>query len=311
MNNYLELCKKAYYEGYPIISDSQYDELERIRGEKDMGHSVSKSAIPHFERMYSLQKVFEGEDEVPFISSDIVETPKLDGAAISLLYDAGGNLVLGLTRGDGIKGEDITDKMLAWDHIPNSITCDEITQVTGEVVLPREIFNSRNKASGALGLKSVKEFLERDCTFIAYGLSPIDQFLKYSEAMTWLFDMGFDEVTQGGWDHFPQDGTVHRIDNVERYEAAGFTSKHPKGAYALKKRSEGVITTLLDVKWQVGKSGKVTPVAVLDPIIIEDATVTRATLNNIGFIRELALEIGDQVKVERAGNIIPRIICKV
>lgn len=309
MNNYLELCKETYYAGSPIISDSQYDALEAQLGEDRMGHKVSDSAVPHTHRMYSLQKVFVNEDTPPFKGG--VETPKMDGAAISLLYNAKGHLVLGLTRGDGIKGEDITDKMLAWDQVPNALMTDgEILQITGEVVLPREIFNSRNKASGALGLKSVEEFVDRNCSFVAYNLAPMSMFADYMDAMFFLSAEDFTTILDKGLDRFPQDGKVFRIDNTDEYLNAGFTYKHPRGAYALKERSEGIETTILDVIWQVGKSGKVTPVAILEPIIIDDATISRATLNNVGFIRELGVDIGDRVMVERAGGIIPRIICK-
>ena len=90
----------------------------------------------------------------------------------------------------------------------------------------------------------------------------------------------------------------------------GFTSKHPRGAFAVKERSEGVKTTILDVIWDTGKTGKVTPVAILEPINIDGARVARATLNNPGFIEALGVGIGDSVMVERAGGIIPRIIGK-
>ena len=90
----------------------------------------------------------------------------------------------------------------------------------------------------------------------------------------------------------------------------GYTSKHPRGAYALKERTAGIKTKILDVIWQTGKSGKVTPVAILEPIEIDGATVSRATLNNFGFIEALGVQIGDSVMVERAGGIIPRIIKK-
>lgn len=311
MNKYLELCKKAYYNGYPIISDSQYDELERIYGTQPVGYSVSKSAVPHTFRMYSLQKVFEGEDEAPFQEGSSCVTPKMDGAAISLLYNEEGKLVLGLTRGDGIKGEDITDKMLALEQVPNYMDTEgSIKQVTGEVVLPRKILNARNKASGALNLKSVDEFLERGCTFVAYGLSPVSEHGRYSYDMKYLAGQGFTTVLDSGLDIFPQDGKVVRLDKNGHYLREGFTSKHPRGAYAIKKRFQGVETTILDVIWQVGKSGKVTPVAILEPIVIDGATVSKATLNNIGFINNLGIEIGDSVKVERAGGIIPHIICR-
>jgi DNA ligase (NAD+) len=110
---------------------------------------------------------------------------------------------------------------------------------------------------------------------------------------------------------FPCDGIVYRLDNYSEFYAAGYTSKFPKGAYALKERGEAVETTLLAVEWQTGKSGKVTPVAILEPVLVGDALVSRATLNNIAFIRALDLRIGDTVGVVRAGEIIPQITHKI
>ena len=113
------------------------------------------------------------------------------------------------------------------------------------------------------------------------------------------------------WNEFPNDGKVIRVDDNKEYSDLGYTSHHPRGAYALKTREEGIETTLLDVVWQTGKSGKVTPVAILDPIKIDDAVISRATLNNIAYIKSLNLEIGCRVKVIRAGKIIPRVIERV
>ena len=91
----------------------------------------------------------------------------------------------------------------------------------------------------------------------------------------------------------------------------GYTAHHPKGAFALKEKQQGVITKLLDVIWQTGKSGIVSPVAILEPVIIGEATISRATLHNISYIRELGLEIGCQVEVIRSGEIIPRIVKRI
>ena len=99
-----------------------------------------------------------------------------------------------------------------------------------------------------------------------------------------------------------------RIDDNTNYKNEGYTSHHPRGAFALKARKEAVVTTLKYVEWQVGKSGVISPVAILDPIEIEDAIISRATLHNIAYIRELDLEIGCQVQVIRSGDIIPRIV---
>jgi DNA ligase (NAD+) len=110
---------------------------------------------------------------------------------------------------------------------------------------------------------------------------------------------------------YPCDGVVLRINNNEVFNSLGFTSKHPRGAYALKERQEAVETILVSVEWQVGKSGKVTPVAHLKPVMIGDKEVSRATLNNQAFIEALGLQLGDTVAVALAGMIIPQVLYKV
>lgn len=110
---------------------------------------------------------------------------------------------------------------------------------------------------------------------------------------------------------FPQDGYVYRINDYDRFNSLGYTSKHPRGAFALKERKGGVITKLLDVEWQVGRSGVVSPVAILEPVIIGEATVARATLHNIKYIQDLDLELGCLVEVIRSGEIIPRVVRRI
>jgi DNA ligase (NAD+) len=122
---------------------------------------------------------------------------------------------------------------------------------------------------------------------------------------------GFTTVIDVEDDKYPTDGEVFRIDNVAQYYAKGVTAHHPRGAFALKEQKKGVVTKLLDVTWQVGKSGVVSPVAILEPVTIGEAEVARATLHNIDYIRELELEIGCNVEVIRSGEIIPRIVRRV
>ena len=110
---------------------------------------------------------------------------------------------------------------------------------------------------------------------------------------------------------YPTDGEVYRIDSYKDFQSMGHTAHHPRGAFALKEKKEGVVTTLLDVKWQVGKSGVVSPVAILEPVTIGDAIVQKATLHNIDYINSLNLEIGCKVEVIRSGEIIPRILRRV
>ena len=128
--------------------------------------------------------------------------------------------------------------------------------------------------------------------------------------MEYLLDFGFDTVLSNDWTAYPDDGLVFRIDSYKDFANLGYTSKHPRGAYALKQRNEGVITKLVDVKWNVGKSGVVAPVAILEPIEIDGATVSRATLHNMKYISDLNLEIGCLVEVIRSGEIIPRILSR-
>jgi NAD-dependent DNA ligase len=309
--SFIKEAKNAYYAGVPIISDSQYDYLIDIYGEQDVG--TEEGDIPHFYRMYSLKKYYTDEDYPNGLAW--YRSWKVDGAAISLLYDDG-YLIRALTRGDGKKGKDITDKVMHIPSIPREIDSPVGTfQVNGEIAVPKAIPNARNIASGALGLKSLDEFKTRkELTFIAYSIFP-NIHEEYSGDLMWLIKAGFEVVKpcslidKEGY-AFPTDGIVYRLNNNNAYLNEGFTNHHPKGAFALKERSEGIKTTILDVIWQTGKTGKVTPVAILDPIKIDDAIVTRATLNNVSFIEALGVEIGDEVMVERAGGIIPRIICK-
>jgi len=307
---YLELCNQKYAEGNPILPDDVYDRLvENTELENKVGYDSTEERFQHPFPMYSLQKVFVGEDKEPDWDSkqSHIMTAKLDGAAVSITYIEG-KLTQALTRGDGKAGLDITDKIKTL--VPNEIWSKGLKQITGEVVAPKKIPNARNYASGALNLKDLKEFESRDLTFIAYGIQPAIC-AEWTEDMSMLKDMGFLTVTLSDYSQFPQDGKVVRVDSNRYFESLGHTSHHPRGAFALKTRQAGVVTRLLDVEWNVGKSGAVSPVAILEPCVIGEATVSRATLHNIGYIEALKLEIGCMVEVIRSGEIIPRIVRKV
>lgn len=308
---YLRLCNQAYVEGNPLIPDEVYDRLvENTQLANEVGHiEVGEQRYTHPYQMYSLQKVFHGEDTEPdwFSKHAHIMTTKLDGAAVSLTY-IDGELHQALTRGDGKQGLDITDKMRF--VVPRYIRLEGLVQITGEIVAPKTIPNARNYASGALNLKDVEEFKNRDLTFIAYGVQPYitDSWLH---DMKLLSDTGIESITLSDYSMFPNDGKVVRVDSNSIFESLGYTSHHPRGAFALKTRQAGVVTELLDVEWNVGKSGAVSPVAILSPCIIGDAIVSRATLHNIGYIEALGLEIGCNVEVIRSGEIIPRVVRRV
>jgi len=310
LETYLRKCNEAYANGTPIIADEVYDRLvENTSLADEIGVSTDEQRYKHPFPMYSLQKVFSGEDEEPdWVSSQPhIMTAKLDGAAVSITY-LDGELQRALTRGDGKQGLDITEKVSYL--VPRLIKLKGLVQITGEVVAPKSIPNARNYASGSLNLKDINEFQTRDLTFIAYGVQP-----HLSES--WASDMlevsnnGIEVITLSDYGQFPQDGKVVRADNNKYFEQLGYTSHHPRGAFAIKTRQAGVVTKLLDVEWNVGKSGAVSPVAILEPCIIGEATVSRATLHNIGYIEALDLEIGCNVEVIRSGEIIPRIVKRV
>ncbi|HIG58372.1 MAG TPA: DNA ligase [Flavobacteriales bacterium] len=306
MREFLVKAAKAYYEGTPIISDVEFDILAKETGFNEVGYTDLEYEFEHLYPMYSLQKAFVGDNRSPIPESlDTIVTPKLDGAAVSLgYYD--GELVLALTRGDGKRGRNIASKM---QHlIPTKIPNKGIVQITGEVVAKKSIPNARNYAAGALNLKSQEDFKQREVRFIAYDVQP-----KTTEY--WSTSLAelvyFDTVLDSNWEDYPQDGVVFRVDSVAEFEGLGYTAHHPRGAFALKEKAEGVETTLLDVVWQTGKSGVISPVAILDPIKIGAAVITKATLHNIEYIRELNLEIGCRVEVIRSGEIIPRVVKRV
>lgn len=305
MIDFLKKASDAYYNGTPIISDSEFDGLAQRYNFDEVGHVVT-DGVPHMFQMLSLQKVFD-IDEAPFSLNGAVKSPKLDGAAVSLLY-INGDLTLALTRGDGKVGRDITEKMRML--VPNRINLEGVAQITGEVVAPSSIPNSRNYASGALNLKDINEFSQKDLTFVAYDLQP-KGFEFWENSMSFIEQEGFKTVLTFDATNYPTDGVVYRISDNAAYASLGATSHHPRGAFALKEQKEAVETTLLDVVWQVGKSGVVSPVAILEPVLIGDAMVAKATLHNIEYIRSLDLELGCTVQVIRSGEIIPRIIGRV
>lgn len=307
MQKFLQYASNMYYQGSPIMSDAEFDRLAEIHNFNEVGHQVT-GGVRHMYPMLSLQKAY-GQEEIPsaILAANPISTTKLDGAAISLLY-SNGKLQLALTRGDGKMGQDITSKMQYL--VPIEIACIKTIQITGEIVAPRSIPNARNYAAGSLNLKDIQEFTTRDLAFMAYECTPNTQ-PTYLEQMQCLKRLGFRTVLTDNTNEYPNDGVVIRINDYAVFNSLGATSHHPRGAVAVKQRQEGVVTKLLEVVWQVGKSGVVSPVAILEPIVIGEATISRATLHNIQYIEELGLEIGCNVEVIRSGEIIPRVVCRV
>ena len=287
--------------------DALYDGLEEIGYTPDSG-------VPHKYQMYSLQKTFDNEElenwlRVKHEGQLVTCTPKLDGAAVSIMY-RDGNLSSALTRGNGKIGLDILNKIQYL--VPTKINYLKEIQIDGEVVAPTSIPNARNYAAGSLNLKDPLEFKARcnELRFVAYDMRPY--FIEsWVDVLSMVESFGISTVYSIDASLYPQDGRVFRLDDTKYWSEQGFTAHHPRGSLAFKEQKDGVITTLKDVEWQTGKSGVVTPVAILEPVMIGDALVQRATLHNMAHIEQLGLEIGCKVEVIRSGEIIPRIVRRV
>ena len=309
LENLIKRAKTAYYSGNPIMSDEIFDYLVNMATEESIGYKSSyERRYKHMFPLFSLQKVVSGIDTAPDWGSDAtICTAKLDGAAISILY-GGGEFQKSLTRGDGIEGLDITHNIR--HLVPETIDYEGVLQISGEVVAPKTIPNSRNYAAGALSLKDSTEFKTRDLYFIAHGVSPYPT-ENYVSDMRFVSNLGIQTAIDSDYTQFPHDGSVFRVAENNRFDHYGYTSHHPRGAFALKQQEKGVVTTLQSVSWQVGKSGAVSTVAHFDPIDIEGATVSKATLHNKSIIEALDLKIGCKIEVIRAGKIIPQVLRRV
>jgi DNA ligase (NAD+) len=309
---FLNTASRHYYNGDPIITDEQFDKLAESIDYQNVGAKQHEDTEKHIYQMWSLQKVYEDEvKESPLKDhKDTSMTPKLDGAACEHLY-IDGVYVRSLTRGDGVEGRVVTDKFLATNLIPKQISMMGVVQVIGEIAAPKTVENSRNYAAGALNLKDPTEFKTRAVEFFAYGIYPYPT-NNFDSDLAFLKLEGFNTVQDKNIaEIYPTDGIVFRVNSNAIFDQLGYTAKHPRGAYAKKQRAELVETTLLAVDWQVGRTGKVTPVAILEPVLVGDATISRATLNNPSFIEALDLRLGDTVAIRRAGEIIPQVVHKV
>lgn len=312
-------CHLYYDLSAPEISDADFDTLydtlvafEKNQGwvaydspTNKVGGSVGKVEHPY--KLYSLRKVYNIEEIDDFYT---VKTPKIDGTNISLIYRYG-RLRLALTRGNGERGDNVINLVRTITNIPERINTmyDEVV-VNGECVTDNVVDNFRNYVSGALGLKSAEEFKNRNIKFIAHDYLGIE--LSYTKRMKALQNLGFTTVFDDIANKYPHDGVVYRVDSYSKSQQLGYTAKHPKFAVALKQREANTaITTLQDVVWAVGRTGTVNPTGIIEPITLEDAIISRVTLHNLGIIEEHNLGLGDTIKVERAGGVIPKFLAVI
>ena len=276
---------------------------------------------------------------------DYVLEVKLDGLSISVTYEKG-KLVKAVTRGDGIIGEDVTENVMQIKSVPKFLKENIDIEVRGEIVLPiskfhelnkkrmeegEEIFaNPRNAASGTLRQIDAEIVKERglDCYFYfivdseKYNLSTHKEALEYIEKLG-LKITGIGEVVESAeelekriefWGtkreklDYETDGMVIKVNSLELWNILGSTTKSPRWAIAYKFPAKQVSTKLLDITWQVGRTGKVTPVAELEEVEVSGSRVKRASLHNFDEIERKDIRIGDRVIIEKAAEIIPQVV---
>lgn len=295
----------AYNAGSPIISDAEWDRMFMMNDGSDSLGNSGKIKLP--EKMGSLRKLFIGEDALPEDIDSYVETPKFDGCAVGIIY-RNGSFYGAITRGDGEKGQDVSSKLEIISNVPDTIPEQGFVWVTGELVALKTVDNPRNYVAGFLNAKEGYRDKASSIIFVAYDMTYGEITSRYDTLLIHMKKQGFATVATVDSISFPTDGVVYRYRDNHAFYESGFTGNYKNKAFALKERSSGVETTLIDIVWQTGKSGKVTPVALLESVNIGGANVSRATLHNFSFIEDLGLYKGARVMVERSGEIIPRII---
>ena len=302
-----------------------------------LDNSYSKEDIEEWE-----QRIIKtlGTDDISFTCE-----LKYDGASIDLLYEDG-KLKQATTRGDGIQGDDITANVRTIGSVPLQLRGDypQRFYIRGEIVMPKKAFerlnqervaagedpfmNPRNTASGSLKLQDTAEVAKRglDCLlyFLVGNTGIATQFESLEKAREWGFKVpnysrlchSTQEVMDfiNEWDTkrhtlpYETDGVVIKVNNVAQQQELGYTSKSPRWAMAYKYKAEQVDTQLESISYQVGRTGAITPVANLKPVLLAGTIVKRASLHNADQIEKLDIHIGDWVYVEKGGEIIPKIV---
>ena len=269
-------------------------------------------------------------------------TKKFDGLTINLTYDENGVLVVGATRGTGTVGEDVTAQVKTIKSIPLKVNYHDVFEVHGEAIMTTEAFekynleadvplkNLRNGAAGALRNLNVRETARRNLSAFFYdvGYKEGKPFKTYTEMMNFIKKMGFpvdgyikecytiedikkeiDYINDIRFNlNYDIEGLVIAIDDIKTRELLGYTVKSPKWAIAYKFEAQEATTKLLDIEWNVGRSGRVSPTAILEPVELAGVTVKRATLNNMDDIRRKGVKLGAEVFVRRSNDVIPEIM---
>ncbi len=363
---------KYYVEENPYLSDFEYDklfaELKELEAKYPMFKtpdsptqrvgSVSEKFFSHTHkyRLYSLDNTYNYEELSAWYTKicnefnkelELVCELKIDGLAIALTY-TDGLFTLGVTRGDGVTGENITQNLKTVKAIPLRLFKNKNLEVRGEIYMPKSSFeklneealntgekifaNPRNAASGSLRQLDSTVTAKRDLSMFTYtGIfeDTEDKNIKtHYDSMMYLKELGFKinpnirlvKGIQGAIEYckewetkrfeldYATDGVVIKINDIAVQKNLGYTARAPKWATAFKFPPEEVTTKLLDIELNTGKTGVITPVAVLKPVQLGGSVVSRASLHNFDEIKRLDIRIGDKVLIKKAAEIIPKVI---
>jgi len=368
--NKLTKHNKAYFElDNPIISDEDYDKLKKEilslekkfsylkstnSPSKNVGYKSSNKfkKIKHLKPMLSLSNAFKKEDMKDFLSKignylnskdlniELSTEPKIDGISASLVYE-NGLLVKGLSRGDGITGEDILQNLMTISGIPKKIyekNLPKILEIRGEVYIGKKDFqtikdnfaNPRNAAGGSLRQKNPKQTAKIPLKYFAYGFGVVEpmlfktQFQFINKLKQWGFFINEHNKVVKGLDEIEKqhkfieglrssldydiDGLVYKVNNLDLQSRLGNTSNSPRWATAYKFSSEKSITKIKNIIIQVGRTGAITPVAKVNPVTVGGVVVSNATLHNEDEIYRKDIRVGDTITIQRAGDVIPQVV---
>ena len=369
-NDKLKKYNEAYFKkDEPIVSDAEYDDLKKTIIEFESKYNFLKSKnrqsekvgyepsgkfkkIKHLKPMLSLSNAFNKNNMNDFLKKinnflntnnlniELSAEPKIDGISASLIYE-NGLLTKGLSRGDGVTGEDILQNLKTIAGIPKSITQKDlpsILEVRGEVYIGKKDFktiknnfaNPRNAAGGSLRQKDSKQTAKIPLKFFAYGFGVVEPmiFKTQSEFISRISKWGFstnlnNKVVKGLSEIESQhklvdearssldydiDGLVYKVNDLEIQSRLGNTSNSPRWATAYKFSSEKATTKIKDIIIQVGRTGAITPVAKVEPVTVGGVVVSNATLHNEDEISRKDIRIDDTVMIQRAGDVIPQVL---
>ena len=366
VNKFIKFNSAYFEKDNPIATDQEFDELKKeiidlvnknpfLKKIKNISNIIGSKPsdkfkkVKHSKQMLSLSNAFNKEDMLDFSKKiknylntnsalELSAEPKIDGISASLRY-VNGNITYGLSRGDGVFGEDITENLLTISEIPKKLSnAPKTLEVRGEVYISKKDFenlkdkfaNPRNAAGGSLRQKNSDETKKIPLKFFAYGVGEVEPqiFKNQTQLLSQLKNWGFqinefcknvksiEEIEKTHFEienirsslDYDVDGIVYKVNNLSLQDRLGSTSNSPRWAIAYKFSSVKATSKIKKIVIQVGRTGAITPVAKIDPVTVGGVVVSNATLHNEDEILRKDIRVNDTVIIQRAGDVIPQVL---